>query len=78
MLLEKLNKSLSSVQLRGLRFIVAEKPLVKEEESERVHYVPPPPDEVAAFERQVSSISDEASREALLRFWYLSKACKRE
>lgn len=77
MLLEKLNKSLSTVKLKGLRFVVAEKPLLKEEEDEHVQYAPPPPDEVAAFERQVSSISDEASREALLRFWYLSKACKR-
>lgn len=77
MLLERLNESFSNVKLKGLRFVVAEKPLGEEQEDVQVRYVPPPPAEVAAFEQQISAISDEASREALLRFWYLSKACKR-
>lgn len=77
LILETLNKSLHISKLKGLRFFVAEKPFEKEKEEEPLRYVPPPAEEVAAFEKQVSSIVDEDSREALLRFWYLSKACKR-
>ena len=78
MLLETLNKSLHDSRLNGLRFVVAEKDFAREEEDEPIRYTPPPPAEVAVFEKQVASITDDASREALLRFWYLSKACKQE
>jgi hypothetical protein len=77
LILETLNKSLQISKLKGLRFFVAEKEFEKVKEEEPLRYVPPPAEEVAEFEKQVASISDEASREALLRFWYLSKACQR-
>ena len=76
-ILDALNKSLRLSKLKGLRFFVAEKDFEKEEQEVLMRYVPPPAEEVAAFEKQVACIVDEASREALLRFWYLSKACKR-
>ncbi len=76
-ILETLNKSLRISKLKGVRFFVAEKPFEKEKQEASLRYVPPPADEVIAFEAQIASIADEASREALLRFWYLSKACKR-
>jgi len=76
-IIEVLNKSLHISKLKGLRFFVAEKPFEKEKEEVLVRYVPPPAEEVTEFEAQIASITDEASREALLRFWYLSKACKR-
>ena len=77
LILETLNKSLRISKLKGLRFFVAEKAFEKEEEETPLRYVPPPAKEVTEFETQIASITDEASREALLRFWYLSKACKR-
>lgn len=76
-ILETLNKSLQSSKLKGLRFFVAEKGFEKEKQEEPMRYIPPSADELAAFEKQVACITDEASREALLRFWYLSKACRR-
>jgi predicted nucleic acid-binding Zn ribbon protein len=76
-ILETLNKSLRISKLKGLRFLVAEKKFEKEVQEVPVRYIPPPAKEVEAFEAQVASIADEASREALLRFWYLSHACKR-
>lgn len=77
-LLNTLNNSLRNSKLKGLRFYVAEKEFVEEKESVLLHYVPPPAQEVADFEKQVASIADADAREALLRFWYLSKACQRE
>jgi len=77
-ILDALNKSLQISKLKGLRFFVAEKAFEKEERQVRMRYVPPPAEDVAAFEKLVAGITDESSREALLRFWYLSKACKRE
>ena len=69
LILDALNQSLQISKLKGLRFFVAEKAFEKEEEEVLLRYDPPPAEEVAAFEEQVASIADEASREALLRFW---------
>jgi len=76
-ILQTLNKSLSATKLKGMRFCLAEKEFAEEKKEAPLRYVPPPAEELAAFEGQVSSIRDEDAREALLRFWYLSKACKR-
>lgn len=77
--LERLNNSLKKSRLKGLRFCVAEKPVDDAGNSEPVlSYVRPSDDDIAAFESCVGSISDKAVRDALLRFWYLSKACRKE
>lgn len=76
-ILQTLNQSLTTTKLKGIRFYIAEKEFEEEKKEAPLRYVPPPEEELAAFEEQVSSIRDEDSREALLRFWYLSKACKR-
>lgn len=76
-LLQTLNQSLGSTKLKGIRFYVAEKEFEEEKKEAPLRYEPPPAQELANFEKQVSSIADNESREALLRFWYLSKACKR-
>ena len=75
--LETLNKSLHLSKLKGLRFCVAEKEFEEEQPEAPLRYVQPSAKEQAHFEEQLSTISDENSREALLRFWYLSKACQR-
>jgi predicted nucleic acid-binding Zn ribbon protein len=79
LLLDILNKSLRFSRLKGLRFCVAEKERRKEEKKElTLRYVQPPAEDVAAFEHQAESISDKDSRDALVRFWYLSQACRKE
>ncbi len=78
-ILDELNKSLKRTRLQGLRFCVAEKKEGDEAEAEPVlRYVQPAPEDVAAFESCTESIPDKDVRDALLRFWYLSQACKRE
>ncbi len=78
-LLAILNQSLKKSQLLGLRFCVAEQRQGKKDEKPIVlRYVPPPGEELAAFEQQVESITDEAARDALIRLWYLSRACRKE
>ncbi len=74
--LETLNQSLGSTKLKGIRFYVAGKEFAEETKAPPLRYVPPPAQELADFEAQVSSIVDKDSREALLRFWYISKAVK--
>ena len=78
-LLEVLNKSLRISQLKGLRFCVAEKERDEKEKSEpTLRYVQPLAKDIAAFEQQVMSIPDKDVRDALVRFWYLSQACRKE
>lgn len=78
-LLEILNKSLQISALEGLRFCVAEKEEDKEKNKKpTLRYVQPPAKDVAAFERQVESIADPDARDSLVRFWYLSQACRKE
>ncbi len=79
LLLDILNKSLRISTLKGLRFCLAKKERDAENVAEPVlRYVQPPAEDVATFERQVESISDKDVRESLIRFWYLSQACKKE
>ena len=77
-LLESLNAALQMSRLKDLKFTLAgasEDP--PEKPKKKVSFMPVDPDELAAFEHQVSLIEDTASREALVRLWYLSKACQR-
>ena len=75
--LETLNQSLRLSKLKGLRFYVADKEFEEKKKEIPLRYVQPSAEELATFEQQISIISDDNSREALLRFWYLSKACQR-
>ena len=78
-LLESLNTALKMSRLKDLKFTLAgalEEP--PERPKKKVTFMPVDPDELAAFEHQVSLIEDTASRVALVRLWYLSKACRRE
>ena len=78
-LLDVFNQSLKKSQLQGLRFCVAGQEKKKDKEPEIVlRYVQPAEEELALFERQIASIPDADAREALLHFWYLSHACRKE
>jgi hypothetical protein len=77
-LLESLNAALKMSRLKDLKFTLAgasEAP--PEKRIKKVTFMPVDPAELAAFEHQVSLIEDTASRDALIRLWYLSKACRR-
>ncbi len=78
-LLDTINASLRKSTLQDIKLSLPEGRTVKEPEREpALRFIPPPAAEVAAFERQIAFIADEQCREALLRFWYLAHACKRE
>jgi hypothetical protein len=80
-LLESLNAHLSLSYLKDIKFTLAqnlESSLIEKEKKPKIRFVPVDPDELKDFEHLVSLISDQKSREALIRLWYLSKACRRE
>ncbi len=78
-LLDVFNRSLKKSRLQGLRFCVAGQDRKRAGEPEIVlRYVPPAEEELARFEQQIESIPDADAREALLHFWYLSHACRKE
>ena len=79
LLLDILNNSLRTSRFKGLRFCLAEKEHCKKEKSApTLRYVQPSTREIEAFEQQAGAIPDKDSRDALVRFWYLSQACKKE
>ena len=79
LLLDILNKSLHLSKLKGLRFCVEEeqRQIAKKSESS-LSYVQPPAKDVANFEQQAGVIPDKEVRDALVRFWYISQACRKE
>jgi len=78
MLLRTINGSLKNSKIDDIRFVLPRENRKGQTEEPKVRFVAPPPEELQRFEEQTSFIEDEASREALVRLWYLSKACKRE
>lgn len=79
LLLDILNKSLRISKLKGLRFCLEKKDLnlVKKQETV-LSYVQPSAEELCNFEQQAEGIADKDVRDALVRFWYLAHACKKE
>lgn len=79
LILDILNKSLRIAKLKGLRFCVAEKERrEKKKDDSSLCYVQPSAEDIADIEKQTGSILDKDARDALMRFWYLSKACRKE
>ena len=77
-ILETLNASLKKSTLHDIKLALPKGRKVKASEGgPSLRFIPPPVEEVAAFERQIAFISDEKCREALMRFWYLAHACKK-
>ncbi len=78
MLLKTINGHLKNSKIKDIRFVLPHESRKAKVEEPKLKFVAPPRDEVEKFEEQSSFIEDEASREALVRLWYLSKACRRE
>lgn len=77
-ILEDINATLKITRLRDIRFVLPQR-LKKEAAREpEIVFVPPDSEELQRFEQQVSAIEDDEIRQALVRLWYLSKACRRE
>jgi|JFJP01.1.fsa_nt_gi hypothetical protein len=77
-ILETLNASLKRSTLHDIKLALPQGRKAKDsQEGPSLRFIPPPAEEVAAFERQLSCIPDEQCREALMRFWYLAHACRK-
>ncbi len=78
-LLERLNSSLRLSRIGDIKFILPEKAKkVGKKAESKIRFKAPDPEELKEFEQQASLVEDEKSREALVRLWYLSKACIKE
>jgi len=79
-LLEKLNSVLQLTSLHDVKMVLPKDDIFKKQENAGpvVTFVRPSPEKIAAFQRQAACIADEACRDALVQFWYLAEACKRE
>jgi hypothetical protein len=77
-ILDDINAALTLSRIRDIKFVLPQDddPPMREEIGE-ITFIPPDPEAVKRFEKQVSVIEDDAAREALVRLWYLSKACRR-
>lgn len=78
-MLDDINATLKISRIKDIKFLLprrCEEPPVRKQPE--IVFVPPDPEELRKFEEQVGVIEDEAIREALIRLWYLSKACKRK
>ena len=78
-ILDEINRTLKYSRIRDIRFTLpTEKGAEDEYKLPHVFFESVDPSEVKRFEEQVSVIEDEPTREAMIRLWYLSRACRRE
>lgn len=77
-ILEIINGYLKKSQLRDIRFTLPDGGEAIQTVGEKVRFQAPSAEEISGFEDQIAYIEDQAIRDALMRFWYLSKACIRE
>lgn len=78
-LLQTLNEFLYETPLVDIRLVLKDdRPKAKTDDSAGVRFEAPQPEDIAAFEDQAATIGDAECRDALVRFWYLCHACKRD
>lgn len=77
-LLDNLNNFLQLTTLKDIKMILPKGEWRAAKPPAKVTFVRPDAKKVAEFERQVACIADEKCREALMQFWYLAEACKRD
>ncbi len=78
-ILDKLNSILELSRLKDIKFTLAAKTKDSGQQSrKKVVFSPVDPMELSSFEDQAALIEDEQSRKALIRLWYMFKACRRE
>jgi hypothetical protein len=77
-LLRSINSFLPGEKIKGLRFVLPQPDRPLGAETVKIRFVPPLPEALRGFEEQAACIEDKETREALVRLWYLAKACVRE
>ncbi len=79
-LIESLNRRLKLNSIKDIKMVLPKGEVKKnlEKPGPVVTFVRPSAAKISAFQRQVECIADEKCREALMQFWYLAEACKRE
>ena len=79
-LMESLNRCLKLTSIHEIKMVLPKDDIFKKhiQPGPRVSFVRPEAEKVTAFQKQVECIPDEKCREALMQFWYLASACKRE
>ncbi len=76
--LRSVNSFLQGQEIRGIRLVLPQVSGPARPRDPLVRFQAPPPEEVQRFREQAACIEDEATREALIRFWYLARACVRD
>lgn len=77
-ILEDINKTLKISRIRDIKFILPDESDKVEPQEQKLTFVSPDPLDLHAFEKQAAIIEDEEARDALVRLWYLSKACRKD
>ena len=77
-LLDTINAFLKKSSIKDIRFTLPNEETKDRVKKQPLKFEPPPSEELQKFEEQAAFVEDDASREMLIRLWYLSKACKRE
>lgn len=78
-LLERLNDFLKLSTLKDIKMVLPKSEWRQAPPSSpKVTFVRPNPEKIAQFQRQAECVADEKCREALIQFWYLAEACKRD
>lgn len=79
-LMESLNRCLKLNSIKDIKMVLPKGDVSKKRgmSGPVVTFVRPSAEKISAFQRQVECIADEKCREALMQFWYLAEACKRE
>ncbi|MFV0438583.1 MAG: DUF721 domain-containing protein [Desulfopila sp.] len=77
-LLESINAFLQGPRIDNIRLVLPQPEQRVKRVAPKVRFQAPAPQMVQQFEEMVAAIDDEPSRQALVRFWYLAKACVRE
>lgn len=78
-LLESINSSLRQSRIEDIKYVLPKgRSPQKAADKGAIRFAPPPVLEIDKFKSQISFIGDEQCREALFRFWYLARACRKE
>ncbi len=78
-ILDEINATLKISRIRDIKFVLPQDDAPPPSgNTGKITFKPPDPEALIKFEKQVSVIEDDAIRDALVRLWYLSKACRRD
>jgi len=77
-LLKSINGFLQGQKIHNIRFVLPQPEKQVKLPEPKIRFQAPTPQALKQFKEMAACIEDEQTREALIHFWYLSKACVRE